>query len=178
MAPQLFVAWILALWAQVCSLPLVSAASRVCIHTICMHLACIFIPILLLTVSRHMFRWRRHRPRHKRQRSLSFFTRLTSSCAQASMFVLRTVVMSWLLLMCAVICTSCCICTWTAHPDHALHSEIDVIALRTMFASPAARQLPDLGLQSRLAAFTQHMLHAHPPAQSALHPCTFHIIMA
>jgi hypothetical protein len=161
-------AWVLAILAQLPEIPVVSAAIGLAFTPPAPHFLCIFAAILLFVISRHMYRWRRHRLRPKRQKPPSILSAFTSRCAQASLFVTRTIFLAWLCLMCTGIflrhtSSSLGLCTL----EHALHSDIDVAALHSLHAaSPATRQLPNMDMQPRFAAFAKFM-HSHFIAQSS-----------
>jgi hypothetical protein len=171
--------WVLAVLAQLFFNPLVSAATtRIAFTPPAICFAYVSIAILLCVVSRHMFRWRRHRPRPKSRRSRTLATRIASSCSSATMLLLRTVTITWLLLVCSGICINFVASALDLRtPGMALHSDLNVATLRSAFASPASRQLPDLGLRTRVAAYAQHLFTAHffvPPASTHIHSQHFH----
>jgi hypothetical protein len=151
--------------AQLFSLSPVSAAAIraaflsspvICLASVC-------IAILLCAVSRHMFRWRRHRPRPKSRKPRTLRSSIASGCSS----LLRAVILTWLFIMCSGICFNFVASALDLRTHEvALHSDLNVVALR--FASPASRQLPDLGLQARVAAYAQHMFaHSSLPSASA-----------
>jgi hypothetical protein len=157
--------WALAMLAQLLSLSPVSAAAIraaflsspvICLASVC-------IAILLCAVSRHMFRWRRHRPRPKSRKPLTLISGIASGCSS----LLRAVILTWLFIMCSGICFNFVASALDLRTHEvALHSDLNVVALR--FASPASRQLPDLGLQARVAAYAQHLFaHSSLPSASA-----------
>jgi hypothetical protein len=155
--------WVLAFWAQAMSNPFMSAAAASVFEPFAAFFPCIGLNVILLwVVSRQMYNWRRHRPRPRRQKPQSHTSHIMHACARAFAFVLRTVSTAWLLLVCTGICTQFVASALELPtPEVALHSELNVSALHNSVA-PASRQLPDMGLQSRIAALMSHLLPEHP----------------
>jgi hypothetical protein len=155
--------WVLAIWAQATSFPLVSAAATLIFEPLAFCFPGIgFFIVQFLVISRQMSSWRRQRPRPRRRKPQHLLAHITSSCAQTSMLTIRTVSTIWLVLVCSGICTNYVASALDFHSSgEALHSELNAFALRNT-VSPASRQLPDLGLQPRLSAFALRILPEHP----------------
>jgi hypothetical protein len=162
MAMFAFLWWFLAILAQVTAAPALSAASAL-FHEPVTWL--FFMAIQIVVVSRQMSSWRRQRPRLRCRKPQHCLSHITSPCARASMLIIRTVITFWLVLVCSGTCINFAASALDlSSVGPALHSELNVIALRSI-ASPASRQLPDLGFQSRFAAFASRILPEHPAVQ-------------
>jgi hypothetical protein len=161
--------FLLAILAQLSSLFEAGAAAiRVASPPFLYCFAASCIAITIFAISRHMYNWRRHRPRPRSRKPPNTAARILSVCTSALSLLLRTVIITWLSLMCCGICINFATSALGLRtPDVALHSDLNVIALRV--ASPDSRQLPDLGLQARFSALAQHLFAASTPEHTFMH---------
>jgi hypothetical protein len=115
-----------------------------------------------------MYNWRRHRPRPRSRKPPNTSAHILFVCTSALSLLLRIVIITWLSLMCCgIFINSATSALGLRTPDVALHSDMNVIALRV--ASPDSRQLPDLGLQTRFSALAQHLFAASTPEHTFMH---------
>jgi hypothetical protein len=132
---------------------------------------CTFVACLLFAVSRHMFRWRMHRPRTKPPEPRSCIARTVYTFACSLRTVFRMLFVGWLALVATGITLNC---TWSALGLRApaLHLALNPRALHA-FSLHSSKRLPNIGLPSWLSDFVAYRSHAYSyaDAQSAfLHP--------